>query len=257
MKHYTSNHKQTIRTNIIVTIILILIWEFVASIFPVPFLLAGPIEVARRFFELIFTQGFWRSVASSSLRILLGLILGIVIGVLTAIIAKSNVWLSAIFKQLSLLSKTVPIAVVSILLLILFSNQWIATTVVFIMSFPIIFTNYLKGLEKYDDNILELAQVFQWSNIKKWKYVYLKSAEPYLQSGLEIACGMAWKAGIAAEILGVPEHSFGEKIYSAKVFLESADIFAYAIAIVLLSLLFEKIISFIILRIHRRLRGLA
>ncbi len=256
MKPYISNNKQKILTNIVATISILLIWELLSRFFPVPFLLAGPWEAVKRFAELVKTVDFWRIVFFSSRRILLGLICGIVLGILFAVLAKANCWFAAFFKQIALIFKTVPIAVITILLLILFSNRWITILVVWIMAFPIVFNHYLNGLENYDPKMLEVAIVFQFSQKQKWQYIFLKSAEPYLKSALEISSGMAWKAGIAAEILGIPQHSFGERIYSAKIFLESADIFAYAIAIVLLSLFFEKIIVYLFLKAHRLLRGL-
>ncbi len=256
MKPSTSSRKLKIITNIVAAISIVVLWELLSRFFPVPFLLSGPLQVAERFLELIRTKHFWRIALFSSLRIILGLMGGVLLGICFAVLAKINIWLKAFFKQLALIFKSIPITVITILLLILFSNRWIATSVVLIMAFPIVFNHYLNGLESSDPKMLEVARVFNFSEKKKWKYIYLKSAEPFFKSALEIACGMAWKAGIAAEILGMPRYSFGEVIYSAKIFLQSADIFSYAIAIVLLSVLFEKVLVYGLLKAHRLLRGL-
>lgn len=257
MKPYISKNKQKILINFSATIFILILWELLSRFFPVPFLLSGPWKAAIRFGELLKTVEFWKIVFFSSRRILIGLIFGIILGIISAVLANLNTWLAAFLKQIASILKTVPIAVITILLLILFSNRWITSLIVFIMTFPIVFNHYLHGLESCDPKMLEVAIVFQFDRKKKWQYIYMKSAEPFLKSALEISGGMAWKAGIAAEILGIPQYSFGEKIYSAKIFLESADIFAYAIAIVLLSIFFEKIIVAIFLKTHRLLRGLA
>ena len=52
--------------------------------------------------------------------------------------------------------------------------------------------------------------------------------------------GMAWKAGVAAEVLANTVLSIGGNLYSAKVYLETPDLFAWTAAVVLLSLVLEK-----------------
>ena len=255
MKHSTSNRKKQITVTTSAAIAILLIWQLLAFVFPVKFILAGPFEVAQRLFTLIPTCDFWLNFLYSTSRIVLGLLFGIITGVLFAVLAKKNCWLHEFFQQISLIFKSVPIALITIILLILFSSQGITMIVVLIMSFPIIYTNYLLGLKGHDQKLLEMATVFRWTESKKWKYIYLKAAEPYFKSGLQITSGMAWKAGIAAEIIGLPKHSVGEEIYNAKIFLQSADIFCYAIMIVLFSVLTEKIMVRLIIALHRKWRG--
>ena len=58
-----------------------------------------------------------------------------------------------------------------------------------------------------------------------------------------LSLGLAWKAGIAAEVLCTPKASIGKMVYDAKVYLESAEVFAWTLVVVLLSLLLEKILG--------------
>ena len=54
-------------------------------------------------------------------------------------------------------------------------------------------------------------------------------------------CAVGVWAGIAAEIIGLPNGSLGERLYTAKVYFQTADLFAWTAVIVALSLLFEKL----------------
>ena len=72
---------------------------------------------------------------------------------------------------------------------------------------------------------------------------------PYLVSGCRIALGMSWKSGAAAEVIGLPEHSIGEHLYMAKIYLETADLFAWTLVIILVSAVFEQIVLFLISRL--------
>ncbi len=53
---------------------------------------------------------------------------------------------------------------------------------------------------------------------------------------------MCWKSGVAAEVMGIPDHSIGEQLYLSKVYLDTGGIFAWTVVIILLSFLFEKMV---------------
>lgn len=57
---------------------------------------------------------------------------------------------------------------------------------------------------------------------------------------------MAWKAGVAAEIIGTPNGSIGKMLYLAKIYLDTDDLLAWTVIIVLLSVLFEKVFMLIL-----------
>ena len=53
--------------------------------------------------------------------------------------------------------------------------------------------------------------------------------------------GFCWKSGVAAEVIGVPDHSIGEKLYMAKIYLSTDELLAWTLVVILLSALFEKL----------------
>ena len=57
---------------------------------------------------------------------------------------------------------------------------------------------------------------------------------------MSLALGMSWKSGIAAEVIGIPTGSVGERLYQAKVYLDTSELYAWTLAILLISMLFEK-----------------
>ena len=66
---------------------------------------------------------------------------------------------------------------------------------------------------------------------------------------------MAWKSGIAAEVIGVPAHSIGEKLYMAKIYLSTAELFAWTFVIIIVSKVFEKLFLFLLDLAARDLKG--
>ena len=74
---------------------------------------------------------------------------------------------------------------------------------------------------------------------------------PHFRAALSSALGLGWKAGIAAEVLTVPPYSIGKMIFESKLYLETTDLFAWTLAVILLSLLIERIL----LKLVRRIGG--
>ena len=109
------------------------------------------------------------------------------------------------------------------------------------MVFPVIYTNTLNGIRSTDRGLLEMAAVFGMSPWVKLWYIYVPQAMPYFRAGCSVALGLCWKAGTAAEVIGIPDRSIGEKLYNAKVYLNTSELFAWTLVIVLASLIFEKL----------------
>ena len=53
---------------------------------------------------------------------------------------------------------------------------------------------------------------------------------------------MSWKAGIAAEVIGTPLRSIGEQMYLSKVYMATAELFAWTMTVILLSTVLEKLL---------------
>ena len=63
--------------------------------------------------------------------------------------------------------------------------------------------------------------------------------------------GLAWKAGIAAEVLAHAANSIGGQIYDAKIYIETADLFAWTAVVILMSVLLEKLMVFVIQKVGK------
>ena len=60
--------------------------------------------------------------------------------------------------------------------------------------------------------------------------------------GLTTAAGLAWKSGVAAEVLCLPEPSLGQCIYYTKYYLDIPELFAWTAATVALSMVLERLL---------------
>lgn len=218
----------------------LILWQVGAMLLDQQILLVSPVQAAVRLFELLPTEDFRRSVLFSSGRILSGFAIGLVGGTALAILAGKLRYVKTLLSPLVSAVKAVPVASITVLALIWVSSKNLSILVSVMIALPIVYSNMLEGIESLDPKLNEMAQLFEVPAWRRFTGVYLSQLLPYFRSAAKLAIGLSWKSGAAAEIIGIPSGSIGEKLYEAKIYLETADLFAWTAAVVLLSWLSEK-----------------
>jgi NitT/TauT family transport system permease protein len=71
-----------------------------------------------------------------------------------------------------------------------------------------------------------------------------------------LSLGLSWKAGVAAEVMGLPPGSIGEQFYQARIFVDTAGILAWTVVVVAFSFLFEKAFLAVLQRLFAILKRL-
>ena len=218
----------------------LLIWQLGSIALGNEILLVSPLRVLIELVQLAQTETFWLSIAYSLQRIAIGFGLALAAGILLAALAARFGWLEELLKPLVLTIKSIPVASFIILVLIWFPSRSLSVIISFLMVMPILYTNVMAGIRATDQKLKDMATVFQLSPARIIRYIYVPQAMPFFQSGCAVALGLCWKAGIAAEVIGIPQGSIGEKLQQAKVYLATPELFAWTLVIVLVSLAFEK-----------------
>lgn len=222
------------------------VWQVGAMLLGQELLLVSPVRAAGRLLELIPTEGFLRSVAFSSGRILGGFGLGLTCGTLLALLAGKFRFVRTLLAPLVAAVKAVPVASITVLALVWVSSRNLSVLVTFLIALPVVYSNMLESLGSMDPKLTEMAELYHISGWKRFAGVYLSQLLPGFRSAAKLAIGLSWKSGAAAEVIGIPSGSIGEKLYEAKVYLETADLFAWTIAVILLSWLSEKLFLFLV-----------
>jgi NitT/TauT family transport system permease protein len=220
----------------------LIIWQLISLHINKEILLVSPIKVIVRLCELSTTLLFWKSILFSLLRISSGFFLATLIGVILALLSAKFKLISELLSPLMITIKSVPVVSFIILALIWFSSKNLAVLISFLMVLPIIYTNTLMGINNLDKDLKEMAKVFKIPTLRRIRYIEAPQIMPFFYSGCEIALGLCWKSGIAAEVIGIPKGSIGERLQQAKVYLDTPDLFAWTVVIVILSFLFERLI---------------
>lgn len=229
-------------SNFIVIFIWLVIWQIASCIVNEPVLLVGPVETFKTVILNLQEAEFYFAVLATVARIAAGLLLGIVLGIIFAILGKISSVFSAFFQPFIQFLKSVPVASFVVLFLIWWSSEYLAVAISFCVVFPQIYIHTLEGLKTTDEKMLEMAKVFRMPLKNRIFYIDRNSLNPFLKSSFKIVVGMAWKSGVAAEVISMGRRSIGGSLYSYKITLDTAGIFALTIVIILLSILFEKVL---------------
>ena len=233
----------------------LLAWQAGSMALHSDILLVSPLRVITTLFELVQTARFWSSLLGSMVRILGGFLLAAALGTLLAALAARFRHVEELLAPLVLAMKTVPVASFIILALIWMRTSALPLFISFLMVFPILYTNVLAGIHSADRELLEMARVFRVPWLRQARCILLPAAEPFLLAGSAAALGMSWKAGVAAEVIGVVGGSIGEKLYEAKIYLQTGDLLAWTAVIVALSALFERAVLALLRRCCRWAKG--
>ena len=231
----------------------LLCWEAAARWVDEPILLVSPLQAIQRFFQLLWQPQFWQSVGFSLGHILLGFFMSLALALVLAVLSYRHLWVQQLLSPLTATVKAIPVASFVILALLWVSSRNLSILISLMIAFPVLYQNTLTGLCHTDPQLLAMAKLFRVPFARRLRGVYLPSAMPYLRSGMNIAIGLCWKSGVAAEVIGMPSGSIGEKLYQAKVYLETPDLFCWTLTIVLLSVGCEKLLSLLTELVERRL----
>ena len=236
--------------------IAILLWQVLAAIISEKVLLVSPLDVVIRLSELVFESSFWKTILFSFKRITLGFLIAVITGTILAILSYRYRLAEIFLWPYMAIIKSTPVASFIILCLIWLTSSSLPIFISFIIVVPVIYSNMLAGFKSTDKKMLEMAELFNLSFKKKLLFIYLPIIKPHFISACTISIGLAWKSGIAAEIIGIPSGSIGEMLYNSKLYLATADLFSWTVTIVVVSILFEKVVLFLLNKLFCRLENL-
>ena len=233
----------------------LLLWQLASLWIDQSVILVGPIEAVRALLEQSVTVEFWQTVAFTFLRIAAGFLLAFLAGLGLGALSHKKPLAGDILAPAVTAMKSVPVVCFVILALVWLGSDRLTFVIVFVIVFPVIYLQTLEGLDRADKKLLEMAEVFRLSGWKRLRYIYLPALLPSLVSGCKLALGMSWKSGIAAEVIGTPVHSIGQRLYFAKSYLEIDQLFAWTFVILILSMIFERAFLWLLEWIARKMGG--
>jgi NitT/TauT family transport system permease protein len=237
------------------TLFWIAVWFIAALAVGKELILPSPISVAARMLEFFASAAFYETILHSLARVVLGMVTGAIIGLIGGALTAFSPFVRNLFSPVLSVVKSTPIASFIILLFLWLDRDTVACVISALIVLPVVWSNVESGILSTDKALLEMADAYKMTKLAKLRHVYAPSALPYFTASLRSSLGMSWKAGIAAEALILPTISIGKMIFQSKYNLETVDLFAWTVVVIILSVVIEKLMVNILDRISRGKKG--
>ena len=216
------------------------VWQAVSMIYDMDFVLPSPVRTLEVFIEKVCEHTFWSAVGFSVSRIMTGFFLSALLGICLALLSIRVKVIGVLLDPFCSVVRAVPVASFIILVLVMFSSEYVSVIISLLMGFPVIYSTLRRGIEASPRELIEAADVFCLGYLRRLVYIYVPHLVPYIASALSVACGLCFKSGIAAEVIGYPRGSVGEAMYLSKIGFNMPELLAYTAIIVVVSVLIEK-----------------
>lgn len=224
----------------------IIIWEIIALLINKPIYLPTPIQTFEALIYHIQTTVFWKTIGATIIRVTVGFLAACVIGSLFGIICGVNNFIYELMHPIIVAIKSTPVISFILIAIIWLKSRNVPTFICFLMCFPIIWTSAVEGINHVDKRLIEMSYVYKVKKKHIIKHIYIPSIVPYIITAMITALGLGWKVTVAAEVLSNPRFSIGNNLYNAKVYIESEQLFAWTIVVIILSLILEYVFKYII-----------
>ena len=225
-----------------------LVWALASWRVGQELILPSPLDVVKTLGELIVTVPFWQSAGRSVLNVFIGFTIGVTAGTLlafgTVFVKPADTLLSPAIRVV----RATPVASFIILALLWLGKARVPTFASALMVTPVVWQAASAALRDTDIKLLEMARIYKFGRLKTLKLVYIPSMRSQWNAACKTAMGLAWKSGIAAEVICQVRPTIGEELYSAKIYLETADLFAWTAVVICLSLILENVLSRLFVR---------
>ena len=228
---------------IVTILVLISIWLVGALIVEEAIILPTPKATFVRMFELLGEGKFWQNLISTIGRSLIAFLLSFILGLALAICIKFSKISRPIISIIVSIIRAMPTIAV-VLLLLLWTNSRVAAVVVtMLVVLPTVFSSMQEALNKIDGDIIAMLKLY---NVSKkdmfFKYILpiiLPSTIKTIGSGIALNI----KLIVASEVIAGTAMSIGNMMNEAKIYFETAELFAIVIFVLIISVTIELVFA--------------
>ena len=219
------------------------VWELASLAVGADYLRPGPLPTARALAALAVTGDFWLSVWGSLRGILAGFLAGTAAGLILGSASGLSKALGGALSPLASVIKATPVASFILLALVFMKKAAVPPFSAALIVAPVVWKNVNTGFRQADPLLLEMAESFKMPFRRRLAAIYIPGAAPYFRSACVTSLGMAWKAGVAAEVICAPHDTIGRSMYLSKIYFETPELFAWTFTVIIISFILELLLG--------------
>lgn len=180
------------------------------------------------------------------LRLFISVLICFLLGIILACLSYKFNKFKFFIKPTITLFKTLPIAVVIILLLVMLSEHFAPYYIVGVVVLPVVYEALLIGLENINNDVLDDVKLTSGINYKVLLNIHLPLIFPSILTAIIQSVGLGLKVLVMAEYLSQPNYSIGnEFVYYKDISMEMEYLYAWSIVLILFVLGVEILINYL------------
>ena len=237
------------RRKLVTILVLLLLWQIAAMAVNRPVIIPYPGEVGRIMIADLSDSSFYAAIVSTVGRMLKGLAAAFAAAFVLGTVSGMNRKFEQYFDVINNIIKTIPNVSYIILILIWLGSERSVTVITMFVLFPPLYSGILTGMKNVPKGIMDMSRLEKMDFWTRLTVVHWPFMFPEMVASLKVAFGMGFKVSIMAEILGAVRLGVGREMAIARTYVETGEIFAWTIWIILISLAIDGLFDVLIARI--------
>lgn len=222
-------------------VVLVALWAFIARR-QSNLILPSPAETWHALVDLWRKGVIGPALGQTVLNALVGLVVAFTIGALWGALGGASRWFSAFTQPLlSALMAIPPVLLVALGVVWLGPNTAVTRLVVILVALPLIVTAIQGSVRDVDSDLVEMTRSFGLGRLATVHHVVLPSVISPVLAATSVTVGQALRVVVMAELLS-GSNGVGAQVALARTNLQTADLFAWTILLILVVILVETAI---------------
>ncbi len=216
-------------------------WEVFAQILNKPLIAPTLLEILLSIVNILTRKKSYIFIGTTLLRVFITLLIDFIIAFLLGLMAGLNKKIEDLLLTFENILRSLPTVAILLISLIWFKSNITPIFVASLIVLPILYRSITDGVKNIDKNLMEMSEDFNVSFFRKLFLLYIPSIKPFLLNALTLSIGFAIKVIVTAEVLSQPKNGIGSALYLAKVQLDTAELFAWAVISIVIAIVLQKL----------------
>ena len=223
-------------------IILIVIWYVYSGQINNEFILPGPSKVFRRLFLLLSQLETYSIIFMTFFRLLIAFILSTILGIVFGLLSGNYQPIDEFLKPIISSLRTLPIASIIIIIMILIGRDKSLYVITFLMIFPIVYEATKAGVLNISQPLKDNIALESHPKLVLLFKIQLPLSFPYIRTSLFQSIGLGFKVIVMAEFITQSSSGIGREIYNGSISIQYENVFAWTLLLIIIVMIFEKIL---------------
>jgi NitT/TauT family transport system permease protein len=198
-------------------------------------------EILAAFVRLLGTGKVWKQIGTTLLHLAEALLVSSVTGIALGLAQGRSPFFRTLLRPLMTLLRSIPMIVMTVIIMVLTKYDRVPLIASALMLIPLISEATAEGLRRIEPELMDVYRMNSGFTLRVLFSVYLPLMAGYLKQAYINAVGMGIKLAVTTEYLVQARDSLGKAVYSSAYFNEYAEIYAYALIMILLAVLVSAV----------------